>query len=258
MRTLLALSLLLLPAAADERDDLRRENERLKALVERLSAQLEGTAKPINLARTNLARVTASSVNGGRSLANVFYGVLNLFDDGSHWHDNINYTSWLSNGEPSPWVEVRFDRPVTVCSVEAEGGPAYRVRLLASAGGESAPDPRGPTAGVAAVRVTFDAGAAGGNVQAREIRILGFPPEGIEVTTQEPRILLDDAHALKVARERFDAWKQALLQGAQEEVTPEGDSFVILFRRGPQELLRVRVSAAAVEEEPRADLAPRR
>ncbi|MHC4225516.1 MAG: hypothetical protein ACYSUN_16115, partial [Planctomycetota bacterium] len=39
-----------------------------KALAERLAAQLEGTAAPINLARTGLASVCASSVNGGRPL----------------------------------------------------------------------------------------------------------------------------------------------------------------------------------------------
>jgi len=217
MRTLLALALLLAPAAAGELEDLKAENARLTALLEKLEAQLEGTAKPINLARTSLASVSVSSVNGGRSLANTFYGVLNLFDDGTNWHNGINYTSWLSSGEPEPWVDVHFDEPVVVHAVEVDGGPTYRVRLFYAGGGEETADLRTPKAGVRAVRIAFDAGERGGNVQVREIRVLGHAPEGVAVEARAPRIALGRSQALGVARERFEEWRQGLFPGLREE-----------------------------------------
>src|SRR5687768_6548216 len=71
----------------------------------------------INLARTSIAAVSASSVNGTRAMDNRFYGVVNAFDDGNNWHDNINYSYWLANHGGNAVADVYFDVPVTVKSV---------------------------------------------------------------------------------------------------------------------------------------------
>ncbi len=71
----------------------------------------------INLGRLSIARVSASSVNGHRSLSDEFYGVRNLFDLGEHVISNptpINYDYWMSDVGSSPWVKVRFLKPVEV------------------------------------------------------------------------------------------------------------------------------------------------
>ena len=141
--SLLALGLLAcaLSARGGERpaptvEDLQKEVERLTALVKKLEAQAEGTAHPVNLGRTALARVRASSVNGGRDMANQFYGVLNAFDDGKNWISNINYTYWLGSGEPDPWIEARFDQPVTVTSIHVSGAGLSSVQVFFAKGGE--------------------------------------------------------------------------------------------------------------------------
>ena len=71
----------------------------------------------INLARTSLAEVSGSPINGGRAIDDPYYGVLNLFDDGQHRLNNISYTWWLGD-KADGWVELRFLAPVTVTAVE--------------------------------------------------------------------------------------------------------------------------------------------
>ena len=61
---------------------LKQRIHELEQAIRKLEAILEGTERPANLARTSLASVSASSVNGGRALDNVFYGILNAFDEG--------------------------------------------------------------------------------------------------------------------------------------------------------------------------------
>src|SRR5690349_6138815 len=67
-------------------------------------------ATRLNLARTSLATVSASSVNGRRALDNEFYGIQKAFDDGGMKGDNgINYNYWMAEaGEFRPWVIVQF------------------------------------------------------------------------------------------------------------------------------------------------------
>ena len=255
MRTLVVLSLLLLPAAADELAELKAENARLRELIAKLEAQLEGTAKPINLARTNLASVNASSVNGGRTLSNRYHGVLNCFDAGTNWHNGINYTSWTSDGEPEAWVEVRFDVPVIVHAVEVDGGPPHRVRLFFDAGGEEIADLRTPKPGVRAVRVSFN----GDRIRTvNEIRVLGHPPDGVDVKEQAPRILLDRAQALAMARERYEEWRHATLVMVRERVERVDDGWTVVFHRDDLELYRVHVEESGIDEAPLVELKPLR
>lgn len=164
----------------------------LEALVRKLEAVLEGEARPVNLARTNLAAVSASSVNGSRELDNCFYGIRNAFDDGTNVVNNIHYTYWLTSGEPSPWVDVEFDEPVSVSGFFVEGANPYVARLFAAKGGEV---DYGPSTGkldlprlehgIRRVRLTF---SAGGNARVHEIRVFGHPHPETGVEECIPRI----------------------------------------------------------------------
>lgn len=157
-------------------------------------ATQSATVAGVNLARTSLASVTASSVNGGRALDNVYYGVLNAFDDGSNWHNEINYTYWLSSpSDLQPRIEVSFDIPVDVSAVVVEGGPRYSTMFVDCEGSERHAPPVSSVLrleqvvpGVAKVRLTFVKGQ--GNVEVYEVRILGPRPRGATFEVGAPRI----------------------------------------------------------------------
>ena len=74
----------------------------------------------LNLGKLDDTLADASSVNAGRALDNVFYGVLNLFDGGRHFVNNINYTYWLSDSATRHWVKLRFGAPVEIRSILIE------------------------------------------------------------------------------------------------------------------------------------------
>ncbi len=76
----------------------------------------------INLGRTSISRVYASSVNGNRSMANKFYGVRNLFDKGNNYINKLNYTSWLTDSESKHWVKLKFTENAEVHKVLVEVG----------------------------------------------------------------------------------------------------------------------------------------
>ena len=195
-----ATSLALVPASLFERTRrLPQEEETRTPAKEEDEANEEGatqsvTAAGVNLARTSLASVSASSVNGGRGLDNVYYGVLNAFDDGSNWHKEINYTYWLSSpGDLQPWVEVSFDIPVDISAVVVEGGPRYSTMFIDSEGNKRHAPPVSSVLrleqvvpGVAKVRLTFIKGR--GNVEVYEIRILGPRLRGATFEVCAPRI----------------------------------------------------------------------
>lgn len=77
-------------------------------------------SEPVNVARLEGTVVEASSVNGGRELDDVFYGVHNLFDGGENVVNNINYTYWLSDSETRHWVKLRFKKPLLVIQITVE------------------------------------------------------------------------------------------------------------------------------------------
>ncbi len=60
----------------------------------------------VNLGKLGDTFADASSVNAGRTLDNVFYGVPNLFDGGHHIVNNINYTYWLSDSATRHWIKL--------------------------------------------------------------------------------------------------------------------------------------------------------
>lgn len=75
----------------------------------------------VNLARTNLATASVSSVNGDRSALNRYYGAANLFDGGSNPIQHINYDYWLSDAMPNPhWVELAFEKAVEIHALKIE------------------------------------------------------------------------------------------------------------------------------------------
>jgi len=75
----------------------------------------------VNLARTNLATASVSSVNGNRSALNRYYGAANLFDGGNNPINHINYDYWLSEADPKPhWVEVVFSKIVDIHALKIE------------------------------------------------------------------------------------------------------------------------------------------
>jgi hypothetical protein len=98
-----------------------------------------GTGPAINLARTSLASVDASSVTSDRPMDNPYYGVLNAFDNSDNWVQNHNYTYWLSGNEEEPYIDVHFDAPVTLTQIEVKAAPGtvFTARLMHADGDET-------------------------------------------------------------------------------------------------------------------------
>ena len=188
--------------------ELKEQVRKLEEDVDKLSAALEGTAHPINLGRTDFAAVSAASTNGGRAPGNKFYGVRNAFDDGENWHNNINYSYWLSGGGLGMLIEVRFDHPVTVTGIALEGAPQCSLVFAFAKGGE---EPHGqftgefkpprPLHGVTRVRLNL--GDHTGNIQVSEIRVMGYPHPDVKYKVTQPRLLLDQRAAHAMAVEEF-------------------------------------------------------
>jgi hypothetical protein len=227
--------------------ELKRENERLHKQVEQLAEQLEGTARPVNLGRTSLAEVSASSVNGGRGPDNPYYGVLNAFDDGVHWVNQINYTHWLSSGESAPWIEVSLSTPVTIAEVLVVGKPPFSVQAIAAKGGEETwlskdgtARPATPAHGISRVRLTFQ--THGGNAEIFEVKVMGYPPPGAKYEVGKPRLAVTRSTALATALEAFEAWKNRLMEKAEPLVTENEKAIEVVYRQGDLVLLRVRIS----------------
>jgi hypothetical protein len=130
------------------------------------------------------------------------------------------------------------------------------VRLFYAAGGEETADLRTPKAGVSAVRISFEPEPPGRNVEVREIRVLGYAPEGADVQARGPRIALDRGHALGVARERFDEWRQGLFPGLREEVTADAEGWTVVFHGDGRPLFRVRVTKDVTTQEPLVQVVP--
>ncbi|MHC4471408.1 MAG: hypothetical protein ACYS99_10630 [Planctomycetota bacterium] len=261
MRTLtVALALVLVfsvPAftAEDPEPDaasLKARVAELERALRKLEAVVEGTAKPVNLARTGLAAVTASSVNGSRSLANGFYGIRNAFDDGQNEINGLKYTYWLTSGEPSPWAEIRFDEPVSIASVFVTGGSSFTARLVYAKGGERDLGPargglevRTVEHGVRAVRLTFE---GTGNLRVDEIRVMGHTHRDGPLEVRTPRLILDGRQALIVAKEAYAEWRARELGGSPDAKVEEGEqAFVVTFRRDGVPVLRVVLDRATGE-----------
>ncbi len=242
---------------------LKKQNAELRAMVDLLSEQLEGTARPINLGRTSFAAVNASGVNGGRGLANKFYGVVNAFDDGENVHNNINYTYWLSGGNIGNWIDVNFDVPVTVKSIHVEGAPPFVAKLTFQKGGEHITDKSDGRVkfddaqrGVTSIRLTFQ--MPQGNCKVHEVRVMGYAPIGIKYAVGRPRVAFDQSAALVEANEAFREWA-AQLTRSTPRVEKDGMDFVVTYSREGLDLCQVLVTREGkVTLMPRVELKPLR
>lgn len=222
----------------------------LEAKIEELEAMVRGKAEPINLGRTSLARVCASSVNGARSLANKYYGILNAFDDGNNWIGHINYTYWLSGGDSRPWIEVAFDHPVSVASVLVEGAPPFTAQFdFVEDGQQIYPendnrlDPETILHGVTKVRLTFEQEQA--NVRVHEIRIMGYVHPDITYTEGKPRLLVTDRGARAIAKEAYRSWLVEFLPYTSgPKVRKEDGRITFTYHRNGLDFVRITVDTS--------------
>jgi hypothetical protein len=152
---------------------------------------------PINLGRTSLAAVLASSVNGGQEQDSPFYGVLNAFDDGENWINNLNYTYWLSANEPVPWIEISFDRPVTLAAVYVDSPASFNVQAFEAGCGEyiftSCPElliMERPLPGIMRMRIHFHRPDPDDwrPLKVAEVRVLGYPDSAGFAAPRRPRV----------------------------------------------------------------------
>jgi hypothetical protein len=239
------------PEASKSSAELEKRLEELEREVQALAAIIEGTAKPINLGRTSLAAVTASSVNGGRALHDKFYGIVNAFDNGSNWHNSINYTYWLATGGTGQWVEVRFDSPVTVTSIHVEGNPgatsAWSARLSFAKGGEASWSPENhdlrlpqPAHGVTAIRLSFS--QASTNLLVNEIRIMGYVRPDTEYSVARPRILVTRRSAQAIATQEYETWRLGLASRCVTNTTESDGAVVVTYSIAGHIVFRVTVN----------------
>ncbi len=138
----------------------------------------------INLARTDLATASVSSVNGDRGALNRYYGAANLFDGGINLINQINYDYWLSEEMAGPHtVELSFSAPVDVYALmielRKEGRPlSFSMAFQFDGEKDFQPQPLGPISlaeskAVYAFPETF--------FHIRKIRFLFDAPAGISI-----------------------------------------------------------------------------
>lgn len=210
----------------------------------------------VNLGRTSIARVYASSVNGGRAMSNQYYGVLNLFDDGEHVVDGINYTYWLSDaGQARHWIRVTFDELVEVHSFVIELTSKNRPTEFAvslkrvqkgSLVSTTVPSkklkgavttrrlPR-PIQNVREVMVLFPGPSM---ISVSEIQILGKVPKGV-VTDVLPRVDVDTTEIERLARQKVrDYIRTKYDRGRVAERENGGWVYTVTSPRG-RELMRL-------------------
>jgi hypothetical protein len=220
--------------------ELEQENTILKEIV-------QGTAHPINLCRTSLASVTASSVNGSRSLNNIYYGILNAFDGGENWINNINYTYWLAMGGAG-FVEVYFDYPVSLTSISVEGAPPFITRISFPDGGEEQYaqvseqlDFETPVHGVTRVRLTFEQDT--GNLRVNEIQIFGFISPGVEYNIGTPRLFITARNAEVMAGSAYHDWIDMFLPYSNTpKIKEKQDKFIFTYQKETMDILQITIN----------------
>lgn len=229
-------------------------NKTIKELMERIEALeniIEGTAHPINLGRTSLAKVDASSVNGGRLLNDVHYGIQNAFDDGQHWYADVNYTNWTSGFEIRPWIEIQFEYPVTITSIFIEQAPPFTTTFYYAEGGQTdfktvkeQLTPGSPIYGVNRVKFSFDRGDET-IVRVFEVRVLGYPPQNVKFTEEIPDLVVSDPEVLgqceKRARKVLDDWKRTFLASDYTPKRQETENSIIFTFGDGKEIDYLRV-----------------
>ena len=223
--------------------------------------------EPINLGRTSLATVRASSVNGTRGQGNPYNGIPNAFDDGQHEIHRLNYTEWLPDSVPPQWAEARFDCPVAVSAIEAVfSGDTLPPNPLEARGDRTPlppgdrPEPdreEGPHGGKCratffgpADKLLFQADFEGArlpvapavenvvrvrltfdlhNLHVADIRILGRVPDGVAFTTGSPRFESDPRDAEEYGRIAFDDWFDAMKGKITTRREDLGQTIAVIF-----------------------------
>lgn len=204
-----------------------------------LAAPAAAGPPQINLARTSLAAVEASSVNGARAMDNPYYGVVNAFDNGTNRYEDLPYTYWLA-GSGVVTADVGFDVPATVAAVEVEGWEEYSARLTAVDGSETEVRGKGrvplrhPARQVRSVRFTFESppplpGMSPRLVQVEEIRILGWFPEGAGFRVERPRAVASRHNLDLAAQETFQAWLAAALKAEPSDVRETAEAMIYTY-----------------------------
>ena len=227
-------------------EELQARIAELEEEIETLKDIIQGTAHPVNLGRTSLASVTASSVNGRRPLNNIFYGILNAFDGGENWVNNHNYTYWSAGGG-SGFIEVYFDHPVSITSIYVEGAPPFTTIVRFSEGGEEnyvqvseQLDFETPIHGVASVRLGFKQDT--GNLKVDEIQILGLVPPDIEYTVGIPRLFITARSAEIMAETAYRQWTDLFLPYQNTPIMQEEhEEFVFTYQKGTMDILQVKI-----------------
>ncbi|MCI0557261.1 MAG: hypothetical protein MN733_02110 [Nitrososphaera sp.] len=202
----------------------------------------------INLGRTSLAAVTASSVNGGRSMDNIFYGILNAFDGGNNWHNHINYTQWLSDyGAAGTYAEVEFDDPMTVTSIVTESAPPFSVRLIDAEGIEEVYNAKDsltlnpPARNIRRVRLTFENNSEG-VVRVNEIQIMGLVPPGTNYEVRSPRTVPSRRNSDLMADEVFSTWLYPYLTTKRHTTQETEDKIIYTYYLEDVPVLRVTIN----------------
>jgi len=227
-------------------EELQAQIAELEQEIIALEQIIEGTAHPVNLCRTSLARVAASSVNGGRPLNNMYYGILNAFDGGENWINDINYTYWLATGRAG-FVEVYFDFPVSITSIYVEGAPPFTTKIRFPEEGEEnyakvseQLDFDTPIHGVTGIRLGFEQDT--GNLKVHEIKIFGFTPPDIEYTTGIPRLFITTRNAETMAEATYRDWVYVFLPYPNIPIVQEEqDAFIFTYQKETMDILQITI-----------------
>ncbi|MCK4752718.1 MAG: hypothetical protein KAS75_04665 [Planctomycetes bacterium] len=181
------------------------------------------SAALIDISRLSITRVSASSINGNGVPTNRHHGVLNLFDDGSNFINNTNYTCWLSQPGARHWIKLSFLKLVTVHSVFVEttnqrkpeeyGLELSRVTNIRRhivkdydsipiKGFRTTYKLPEPVSDVNEIMIIFP---GPGIVEVSEIKVMGSVPLGTDLTPQKPLVALSDSeiespHVIKIIR----------------------------------------------------------
>lgn len=151
----------------------------------------------VNLARVTDAKVIASRINGDRKQDDVYFGVLNAFDGGTHFFRNTSYSTWGADPrDEDPWIQVCFSKPVTITGLVVEPAiPKFRAEIfgekekLREIEGKGAVELPTPLKDVSRVRLHFDTFMKEGMPMViQEIKVMGYTPDGRKGTALTPNL----------------------------------------------------------------------
>ena len=182
-------------------------------------------------------------MNGQRQLNDRCYGILNAFDGGNNWINNINYHYWLGDYNASPTVTVKFIKPVSLDSIAVEGGRPFNTTLTFVKGGEEAFEQvdqklkfKRIIHGVTSVTLAFQKNYKN---QINEIKIIGFPPAGVNYKVGKPGMLINQRNAEIIAKSKLSEWQGQLFQNVFNRKESTEDSFIYIFSKNGQDLYKV-------------------